>query len=168
MILKYESYEFLLFERRPNGVLVVTINRPEKLNAANDRMLDDVLVTVGGTIYAMGGFQTAGSVIVSTVEAYDPATNSWTTKTSMPSVRDSFSAVQVGGRIFEGADAWLDGKLIENGYPDLIKKQKTGVTGVNGWIGLSQKYWFAGLVPDQKGAQVHHVGETPARFTKTP
>jgi enoyl-CoA hydratase len=39
MILKYDDYQFLTFARRPNGVLVVTINRPEKLNAANDRML---------------------------------------------------------------------------------------------------------------------------------
>jgi len=39
MILTYEDYQFLLFARRPNGVLVVTINRPKKLNAANDRML---------------------------------------------------------------------------------------------------------------------------------
>ncbi|MFO0995544.1 MAG: enoyl-CoA hydratase/isomerase family protein [Alphaproteobacteria bacterium] len=30
----YEDYQFLLFERRPNGVLLITINRPDKLNAA--------------------------------------------------------------------------------------------------------------------------------------
>ena len=39
MTLRYEDYQFLVFERRPNGVLLVTINRPEKLNAATDRML---------------------------------------------------------------------------------------------------------------------------------
>lgn len=71
MILKYESYEFLLFERRPNGVLVVTINRPEKLNAANDRMLLEyaeiwntikhdadtrvVIITGAGRAFSAGG-----------------------------------------------------------------------------------------------------------------
>ena len=33
-VMEYEDYQFLLFERRPNGVLVITINRPDKLNAA--------------------------------------------------------------------------------------------------------------------------------------
>jgi len=34
----YADYEHLQFEPRPNGVLLVTINRPEKLNATNDRL----------------------------------------------------------------------------------------------------------------------------------
>ncbi|MET3792509.1 enoyl-CoA hydratase/isomerase family protein [Aquamicrobium terrae] len=36
--MRYEDYEFLRFERRDNGVLAVTINRPEKLNAANNTL----------------------------------------------------------------------------------------------------------------------------------
>ncbi|NIM61602.1 MAG: enoyl-CoA hydratase, partial [Acidobacteria bacterium] len=32
------GYEHLQFERRPHGVLLITINRPDKLNAANDRL----------------------------------------------------------------------------------------------------------------------------------
>jgi enoyl-CoA hydratase len=34
----YSDYEHLLFEPRPNGVLLVTINRPDRLNATNDRL----------------------------------------------------------------------------------------------------------------------------------
>jgi enoyl-CoA hydratase/carnithine racemase len=35
---KFSEYEHLLFERRDNGVLLVTMNRPDKYNAANERM----------------------------------------------------------------------------------------------------------------------------------
>jgi enoyl-CoA hydratase len=34
----YKDYHHLVFERRPHGVLLVTINRPEVLNATNDRL----------------------------------------------------------------------------------------------------------------------------------
>lgn len=37
-ITRYEDFEHLSFERRPDGVVVVTLDRPEVLNAANVRM----------------------------------------------------------------------------------------------------------------------------------
>jgi enoyl-CoA hydratase/carnithine racemase len=49
-MLKYEEYRHLTFEHRPNGVLLVTINRPEVLNATDDRLhweLTQVWLTIG-------------------------------------------------------------------------------------------------------------------------
>src|SRR5262250_1061489 len=34
----YRDYKHLVFERRANGVVLITINRPEVLNAPNDRL----------------------------------------------------------------------------------------------------------------------------------
>ncbi|KGC07765.1 enoyl-CoA hydratase EchA15 [Burkholderia multivorans] len=36
--MKYEDFQFLLFDRHPDGVLLVTLNRPEVMNATNNRM----------------------------------------------------------------------------------------------------------------------------------
>ncbi|WP_323029612.1 enoyl-CoA hydratase/isomerase family protein [Castellaniella defragrans] len=36
--MRYEDFQFLLFDHRPDGVLMVTLNRPEALNATNRRM----------------------------------------------------------------------------------------------------------------------------------
>ena len=34
----YRDYQHLTFERREHGVVLITINRPEVLNATNDRL----------------------------------------------------------------------------------------------------------------------------------
>ena len=36
--MQYEDFQHLLFERRPDGVLLITLNRPEVMNATNNRM----------------------------------------------------------------------------------------------------------------------------------
>lgn len=38
----YEQYEYLLFERKPGGVLLITINRPEKYNATNNKLHNEL------------------------------------------------------------------------------------------------------------------------------
>src|SRR5262245_63433120 len=36
--MNYSDYQHLLFERTPNGVLLITINRPDQMNATNARL----------------------------------------------------------------------------------------------------------------------------------
>ncbi|MEJ2088538.1 MAG: enoyl-CoA hydratase-related protein [Gammaproteobacteria bacterium] len=70
-MLKQENYETMLIERRDNGVVLVTLNRPEKLNAingrmhaelatftrdfANDRELRVLVLTGAGRAFSAGG-----------------------------------------------------------------------------------------------------------------
>jgi enoyl-CoA hydratase/carnithine racemase len=69
--MKYEEYQHLLFERHEDGILLITINRPEVLNATNNRLhwelsrvwkdIDDdpetrvVVVTGKGRAFSAGG-----------------------------------------------------------------------------------------------------------------
>lgn len=69
--MNYSDYEYLLFEHKDNGVLIVTLNRPEVMNATNARMhweltqiwdtiaADDetnvVVVTGAGKAFSAGG-----------------------------------------------------------------------------------------------------------------
>ena len=36
--MNYSEYQHLLFETKPNGVVLITINRPELMNATNARL----------------------------------------------------------------------------------------------------------------------------------
>lgn len=36
--MKFEDFQFLKFDHKPNGVLLITINRPEVFNATNARL----------------------------------------------------------------------------------------------------------------------------------
>ena len=59
-------------------------------------------VAVNGKIYAIGGQYSDGSNIyyLSTNEEYDPSTDSWTTKASMPTARSVLAAAAVNGKIY--------------------------------------------------------------------
>jgi N-acetylneuraminic acid mutarotase len=58
---------------------------------------------VNGKIYAIGGYTgivEQGARIYSTVEEYDPATDSWTTRTPMATARAAFATCAVYGKIY--------------------------------------------------------------------
>jgi len=57
---------------------------------------------VNGRIYAIGGTPGSGEWYqgLSTVEEYDPATDTWTTKADMPTARTYISTCEVNGRIY--------------------------------------------------------------------
>ena len=58
--MKYEEYQHLLFERRGDGILLVTINRPDVLNAIDDDVLDAFAVSGdGGAMYSIAELATA-------------------------------------------------------------------------------------------------------------
>jgi len=71
-----------------------------------------VAVTVGGRIYVIGGASTPPNqdepavlptrphVALGTVEEYDPATNTWKSRTSMPTPRNHATAGAVNGKIY--------------------------------------------------------------------
>jgi N-acetylneuraminic acid mutarotase len=58
------------------------------------------VVNVGGSdkIYAIGGL--ANGINLTTVEEYDPGTNTWTTKVPMPTGRRALAVGVVGGKIY--------------------------------------------------------------------
>ncbi|HVE77384.1 MAG TPA: HYR domain-containing protein, partial [Gemmatimonadaceae bacterium] len=55
---------------------------------------------VNGVLYAVGGFRETFQAPLATVEAYDPATNSWTTKAPMPTARHGLAVAVVNGILY--------------------------------------------------------------------
>ena len=80
---------------------------------------------VNGKIYVIGGGKTGGTM-ASTVEEYDPATDTWTKKADMPTARWRLSTRAVNGKIYAigGAGPVLSystgtGSDISEGLPTL-------------------------------------------------
>jgi N-acetylneuraminic acid mutarotase len=65
---------------------------------------------VNGKIYAIGGVAAGGGAgpSLSTVEVYDPSTNTWTKKANMPTARANASAGALNGKIYVigGSTGW--------------------------------------------------------------
>ena len=55
---------------------------------------------VKGKIYAIGGLPAPEAGALSTVQEYDPVTNTWAKKADMPTPRSSLSAAVVDGKIY--------------------------------------------------------------------
>ncbi len=73
---------------------------------------------VNGKIYVIGGYNEGGyysDITVSTVEEYDPAIDTWTTKAPMPTARWGHAAGVVNGKIYiiSGAKGWGTGAPID-------------------------------------------------------
>lgn len=101
------------------------------------------VVAVNGKIYAIGGTTASGQWkpdmfsggFVATNEEYDPSTNTWATKASMPTARDYFAIAAVGDKIYciGGAKGhYRDVKLNQGSY---IETNVTEVydTKTNSW-----------------------------------
>ena len=77
-------------------------------------------VEVGGKIYAIGGVESnepgnpdapiglgsTAELVLGTMEAYDPATNEWETRATMPTARNHYEAAAVNGKIYA-----VDGRI---------------------------------------------------------
>src|SRR6266550_1239866 len=113
---------------------------------ARDRLAVGV---VNGILYAVGGRVGSGlaSVPVATVEAYDPVTNSWTTKASMPTARFDLAVVVANGTLYAlggvGSGGFTDALATVEAYdpatntwttkaPMLTARFGLGVATING------------------------------------
>src|SRR5688572_11262118 len=56
----YDDYEDLLVEKRPDGVVIATLNRPERLNALNEAMRH----SIRKFIHDVGADPTARAVVL--------------------------------------------------------------------------------------------------------
>ncbi len=54
--------------------------------------------------------------------------------------------------LHEGPIGVLDGTLEEIDYDDLQKDGKVALPSTGGWLGITDKYWLASLIPDQKAS----------------
>jgi N-acetylneuraminic acid mutarotase len=55
---------------------------------------------VNGKIYAIGGYQKANAPGLTTVEVYDPSSDTWTSKAPMPTGRRQLTLSVVNGKIY--------------------------------------------------------------------
>jgi N-acetylneuraminic acid mutarotase len=63
------------------------------------RYASAMAIGANGKVYIFGGVGAANSIL-SLVEEYDPSTNTWSTKASMPTPRVFAKAVEAGGKIY--------------------------------------------------------------------
>ena len=98
---------------------------------------------VDGIIYAFGG-RAAGNRPLSTVEAYDPATDTWTKKADMPTPRDSLSTSAVNGFIYAiGGWSGLHRSTVES-YDTGVDIRVTGISPQVGLIDGGQSIAITG------------------------
>ena len=52
--------------------------------------------------------------------------------------------------MIKGPIAVLNERLIEIDYDDLLDEKSTRNISNGGWLGITDKYWLAAIIPDQK------------------
>ena len=66
------------------------------------------------------------------------------------------------GRIAHmGPIGYIGGELHEHGYLKMPKKPLQELKSATGWAGLSEKYWFTGLIPEQQQIKTFRFLYTP-------
>ncbi len=128
---------------------------------------------VNGKIYATGGYSgynSSGGLLTSTVEVYDPSTNTWSTAASMPTARFGLAAAAVNGKIYA-----IGGVNSSGGSEVFLNTVEVYDPATNTWSTaasmLTARYGLAaadanGLIselltyPPWKAAQNHLNGET--------
>jgi N-acetylneuraminic acid mutarotase len=136
--------------------------------------------TIAGRIYVAGGRLGAGftSPMTDVLEVYDPATDTWSTRTPMPTVRGGINGIVVDGCLFVFGGEGPDGVFEQNEMyvPELdrwvalepLPTPVHGVTGaayLDGWIHLPgggtstggssgsrihQAFWVGGLCDEAR------------------
>jgi YidC/Oxa1 family membrane protein insertase len=85
-------------------------------------------------------------------------TDNVTNTTPTPVTLSSYGAIRRHAKpksvpdavVHEGATGVLDGKLKWLNYKKLEKGESVVQTSTGGWLGLTDKFWLAALIPDQK------------------
>lgn len=65
--------------------------------------------------------------------------------------------------IHEGPVGYIGGELVERKYDDVKENPREDFDSNTGWIGITEKYWLAALVPDQAEAMKYRFIHTPAQ-----
>jgi len=95
------------------------------------------IAVVDGIIYVIGGYgsKAGGILIFSAVEAYDPATDTWTTKADMPTARQNLAACVVDGRIH------VSGGVPKWGVPEALPTVEVYDPATDTWTQVSDMPW---------------------------
>jgi len=128
----------------------------KKANMPTPRYLLSTAV-VKGKIYAIGGHRINGGNLVplSTVEEYDPTTNTWTKKADMPTARTGLSTSAVNGKIYAigggilktveiyepATDAWTKGADMPTGRWSFSTNVIGGKIYAIGGVTIPQRNW---------------------------
>jgi len=72
----------------------------EEITSYNHWRKDHALVTLDGSVYAIGGWSKWDRIPLRSVEAYDPESDMWTEKSSMAKPRYGLTTSVVNGKIY--------------------------------------------------------------------